>query len=182
MRVLLKEGADAATSESILVLPQLTGSMFETLSGESVSKGVVAEVDRKTVTSALNAGARSRKDEFVTAKDLQKDVKWLAKAVGEYELGSKIGLEPTPRGFMLDESEAKRINRAEGLTTGDTIAIGPTISPKTFMNARGRVVSTKGDKVEVRLDDGDRDRIQRATGKGVAEITTIPRNGVEKLA
>ncbi len=181
MRVLLKEGADAATSESILVLPQLTGATLETLSGDAVAKGVVAEVDGKTVTSALEAGARARKDEFVTAIDLRKGVNWLHKALTVYELGSKIGLKPTPRGFTLDESEAKLINRAVGLANGDTIGVGPRISPKAFMNARGRVLSIKGDKVEVKLEAGDRDRIQRATGKELPEHTTFPLACVEKV-
>jgi hypothetical protein len=181
MRVLLKEGADAATPESILVLPRLGGNTLETLTGDAVAKGVIAEVDQKTVTSALNAAARARKDEFVTTKDLQKDVKWLNKALGEYEIGSKIGLKSTSRGFTLDDSEAQRINRTEGLAEGDVIAVGPTVSPRTFMNARGRVLSINGDRVEVELDPGDRDRIQRATGKKVAEHPTFPLVCVERV-
>jgi hypothetical protein len=181
MRVLLKEGADAATSDSILVLPQGLGNTLETLAGDPVAKGLVAEVDERTVTSALNTAARSRKDEFVSAKDLQKDVRWLNKAIGEYEVGAKIGLTPTARGFALDVSEATRINRADGLAVDDEIAVGPNISPKAWMNAHGRVVSIKGGRVEVQLDPGDRDRLQRATGKEIPERPALPLGSVEKV-
>jgi hypothetical protein len=182
MRVLLKEGAHAATSDSILVPPQLRGSTLETLSGDPVSKGVLTEIDGKALTSALEAAAQARADEFISVKALLNEVRSLAKGLADYELGSKIGLKPTPRGFALDDSEARRINRAEGLTKGDTIAIGPTITPRTLMNARGRVVSIKGDKVTVELDAGDRDRFERATGKQIAEREEFPLLCVEKVA
>lgn len=182
MRVLLKEGTDSATSDSILVLPQgLSGSTLETLAGDPVAKGLVADVDSRSVTSALNAAARSRRDEFISAKDLQKDVRWLSKAIGEYEIGARIGLTPTERGFTLDVSEATRINRAEGLAVDDEIAVGPNISPKAWMNVHGRVVSINGGRVKVLLDPGDRDRLQRSTGKEIPEQTTVPLDCVEKV-
>lgn len=182
MRVLLKEGATGATSDSILVLPQSMGATLETLAGDGVPKGLLAEADERVVVSAVNAAARSRRDEFVTAKDLMKDVRWLHKATGEYEVGSKIGLKPTPRGYTLDTSEASRIDRSEGLAKGDSIAVGPNISPKAWMNAHGQVLSIDGDRVTVELDPGDRDRIQRATGKdNVPERPKLPRACVEKV-
>lgn len=182
MRVLLKEGADAATSESILVLPQALGNTLETLSGDPVSKGLVTVVGDEALTSALHVALQARADEFLSAKDLLKDLKWLHIGLGEYEAGSKVGLRPTQKGFALDDSEAIRINRAQGLAQGDTIAIGPTLSPKTYMNARGRVVSMRGDKVTVKLDAGDRDRVERATGKEVAERIKVPLLCVEIVA
>jgi hypothetical protein len=182
MRVLLKEGAAGATSQSILVLPQASGSTLETLAGDAEAKGLVAEVDERAVVSAVNAAADSRRDEFVAAKDLMGDLKWLHKAIGAYEAGSKIGLTPSPKGFTLDDSEAIRTDRAAGLAEGDTIAVGPDIRPKTYLNARGKVVSIKGDKVEVELDPGDRDRLERATAKPIAKRIKLPRVGVEKVS
>jgi hypothetical protein len=181
MRVLLKEGAEGATSDSVLVLPQLSGSTLETLAGDAVPKGLVAEVDDRMVVSAVNAGAESRRDEFIAAKDLLRDIKSLHKMLGSYEPGSKIGLTPTPEGFTLDVSEATRIDRAAGLAEGDLIVVGPNIKPKTYLNARGKVVSIEGDKVKVALDPGDRDRLQRATAKPIAERLTLPRVCVEKV-
>ena len=182
MKVLLKEGAEKATAASILVLPQLIETTLETLSGEAVSDGgIVAEADYAVVGAAINTGAKERAAQSITAKTLLKEVKWMAKALGEYEIGSKIGLHITGRGCALDDSEAKRINRAEGLSEGDVIAVGPTISPRTLMNARGRVVSISGDRVEVELEAGDPDRIERATGKELAEHTSFPLVCVEKV-
>jgi hypothetical protein len=149
MKVLLKEGADAATSETVLVLPQVSGDTLETLSGDSVPKGIVTEAGEKAITAALNVALAARKDEFISAKDLQKDLIWLNKVLADYELGSKIGLKASPSRFTLDDSEATWINRAEGLAPGDRIAVGPSVSPKTAMNAHGQVLSISRDKVLV---------------------------------
>jgi hypothetical protein len=181
MRVLLKEGAAGATPDSILVLPR-TGDTLETLTGDPVAKGLVTEVDEPTVFGALADAVRARSDEFLSAKDLKRVLKWLHKATGDYEAGSKIGLTPTPRGFVIDDSEASRIERAANLAEGDTIAIGPPIKPKTYLNARGSVISIIGDRVEVELDRGDRDRLERATGKPIPERPKIPLACIEKVS
>jgi hypothetical protein len=162
MRVLLKEGAEKPTAAGILVLPQ----EIETVSGEGVRDGgIVADADYSTVVQAVTSGAKDRAAQSVTPKGLFKLVEWMARALSAYEIGSKIGLHITGHGWALDDSEAKPINRAEGLSEGDTIAVGPTISPKRLMNARGRVVSINDKRALVELDAGDRDRIRRATGR-----------------
>jgi hypothetical protein len=62
------------------------------------------------------------------------------------------------------------------------VAIGPSVSPKVFMNARGRVEYIRCDNtVEVELDASDRDRIERATGKRVPKVRKFPRACIEKL-
>lgn len=182
MKVLLKDAAEEATATSVLIIPRRIDDAFETLSGEAVPHGFVAEADEGPLIDAINAGARERGDQFLTAKDLQKETQWMSKALAELEVGSKIGLMDKGGGTLtLDVSEAKKINRAEGLAVGDLVAIGPWISPKTIMNARGRVVSIKGDKVGVAVDAGDRDRYERLTGKQLAQRTTFPLNTIEKV-
>ncbi len=180
MKVLLREGAKKATATTILILPRLGGSTLETLAGKAVPHGIVAEADDKAVLDAVNACNRT--DEFITGRELYKAATWMYKALGEYEDGSKIGLRVTGRGNALNDSEAKRVNRTEGLAKGDTVAVGPTISPGTYMNARGRVVAVKGDKVQVELDAGDRDRLERATGKPQRKTVPFPLVCVEKVA
>ena len=64
----------------------------------------------------------------------------------------------------------------------DHVAVGPAVRPKTFFNTRGRVVSIEGDMAHVTLDPGDRDRVERATGKTVKETMSFPLEGLEKLA
>jgi hypothetical protein len=54
-------------------------------------------------------------------------------------------------------------------------------SPRAFMNAQARVLAVKGRRVEIELDAGDRDRIQRATGKEAARRPTVPLECVEKV-
>lgn len=183
MRVLLtKTDADPGPA-TILVLPQLGGSSFETLAGERVDFGFAAEVTGEPLTEAMYAGAKERDDDLTSAKDLINDVRWLHKALADYEPGSKFGLKIGPKGgYDLDDSEANRIDRAAGLGEGDDVAVGPTVRPKTFFNARGRVVSIEGDMVHVTLDPGDRDRVERATGKTVKETMSFPLEGLEKLA
>jgi hypothetical protein len=180
MRVLLKEGAEKATAATILVLPQLEGSAFETLSGEDVPRGVVAAADEKTLSAAIKAGVEKRGNDYVDTKALVKGIQWMDKALADYEQSSKIGLDVSKRGYALEDSEATPINRAEGLTEGDTVAIVPRISPKALMNARGRFLSIDGDKVEIELEAGDRDRFQRATGKRAAEHMTFYVGYLEK--
>lgn len=179
MKVLLKEGAKKATATTILILPRLNASTLETLAGEAAPHGIVTEADDKAVLEAVNACDRT--EQFILGRDLYKAAAWMYKALGQYENGSKIGLRLTGRGYALDDSQANRVNRAEGLAKGDAVVVGPTISPRTFMNARGRVVSIKGDKVQVELDAGDRDRIERATGKPQRETIPFPLACIEKL-
>ena len=183
MKVLLKDGAEEATATSVLIVPRRIDDAFETLSGEAVPHGFVAEADEGPLRAAINAGARERGDQFLTAKDLQKETQWMSKALAELEVGSKIGLTDKGGGTLtLDVSEAKKINRAEGLAVGDLVAIGPWISPKAIMNARGRVVSIEGDTVDIALDAGDRDRYERATGKPLSRQTTFHISTIEKVA
>lgn len=54
---------------------------------------------------------------------MAKDLKWLDKALADFEVGSKLGLKVKGSSYALDDSEAKRINRAEGLTKGRPRAI-----------------------------------------------------------
>lgn len=184
MRALLTKPDAEPSAETVLVLPQLGGEDFETLAGERVGFGFVAEVPGEPLTEAVYAGTKKRDDDDTTAKDLTDDVRWLHKALADYELGSKMGLSIDPRGdgYLLDDSEATRINRTEGLEEGDEVAIGPAIRPKTFFNAHGRVVSIDGDTVQVQLDPGDRDRVERGTGKTAKEVMSFPLDGLEKVA
>ncbi len=182
MKVLLKEGAENATATSILVLAQEIETTFVTLSGEAVPDGgIVAETDYPTVAQAVNTGASNHPAQSVTPRTLLKQVEWMAKALSPYEIGSEMGLHIVGHGWALDDSKATRIDRAAGLSEGDTIAVGPTISPRRFMNARGRVISINDESVLVELDPGDRDRIHRLTGKEQAEQVSFPLVCVEKV-
>ena len=182
MRVLLTDPDAEPSSATVLVFSQVGGSSFETLAGESVDAGFVAEVDGDVLTDAVYSGARERDDEYVTPKNLTDDVRRIHRALADFQPGSKFGVKMNPGGdgYTLDDTEATQINRAEGLEVGDEVAVGPSVSPKTFFNAHGKAVSITGDTVEVALDPGDRDRVARATGKTVSETISFPLAGLEK--
>jgi hypothetical protein len=181
MRVLLKEGATKASETTILVLPPLAGDEFETLSGEKASRGIVAEANSKEVVRAVGAAVKQRDDPYLNSKDLLKDLRWLNKALAEYEKGSRIGLKAKGGSYVLDESEAKFVDRAEGLAEGDAVAIGPTITPRSLTNVHGKVVSIEGDQVTIEVDAGDRDRFERSVGKGLHERITVDIRCAEKV-
>lgn len=183
MRVLLKDATKEPTAENILVSPQRTVDSFETLSGATAPFGFLADVDYETVTRAVKVGSRRRAGEFrFSIQGMAQDLRKLAEELGKYELGSKLGLRVKGDSYVLIDGEATRIDRAGGLTWEDRVAIGPLVSPKVFMNARGRVEYIRCDgTVEVELDASDRDRIERATGKRVPKVRKFPLACIEKL-
>jgi hypothetical protein len=129
---------------------------------------------------ALKAGARRRAGEFGFSGT--RDLRDLAEALVEFELDSQFCLKVKGDSYALDDSKATRIDLAERLTWEDRVVIGPSVTPKTFMNARGRVDYVNTDNtVGVELDAGDRDRIERATGEQVPMLIKFPRACIEKL-
>jgi hypothetical protein len=185
MKVLLKEGASTPTPANILIPSLSEDATFETLIGETIpsaDKGVIAEFDEASVIEAVNEAAGERDDAILTPKELVSHLRHLNKGFGNYEVGSKIGLQGTKGQVLYDNSEAVLVDRAKGLTKGDQIAVGPSIRPKAYMNARGTVVSVGGGKVEIDIDPGDRDRVERDRGKRVAERLTMPVACVEKIS
>lgn len=184
MRVLLTSTDADPTSDTILVLPQDgTGDNFETLTGDRFAAGFAAEADNALLTEAVNASARQRADEGVRAEGLAADVRWLHKALADCEPGSKIALKVERGGYVLDDSQATRIDRAKGLRVGDRVAIGPAVAArkKILVNAHGKALAIDGKQVEVEIDAGDRDRLERATGETVRETETFHIGFLEKL-
>ena len=179
MRILLREGAEHAGAASILVLPQEGETTFETLSGQAERQGIVTEFERLLVGRAIGAAFTGRGRPSRSAQTLFEWTEWMARALGPYETGSRIGLRFLRRGCALDTSQAEQIDRAPGLAEGQQITLGPPIS-ETYMNARGRVVSLRGERVEVELDAGDRERIERSTIRPLPSPMTFPRLCVER--
>lgn len=180
MRVLLKAGTEEAGASTILVLLQGGETTFETLSGEAERQGVLAEVERSAVGSAISAAVIGRGARGRSAETLLAAAEWMARALGPYEVDSRIGLHFHDRGCALDTSQARWIDRAPGLAEGELVTLGPPIS-ETFVNARGRVVSIRGEGVGVELDADDRERIERSTIRRLPPVMTFPRLCVERL-
>jgi hypothetical protein len=111
MRVLLKEGAELATVETILVVdPDLRETMLETLAGEAVRPGgFVAEVHPWTVGDAIyDAVYEGRPFGHAVDRTIE-EVAWMAGRLAPYEAGSEIVQHLTRGGCVLEFSNAKRL-------------------------------------------------------------------------
>ncbi|HKT83991.1 MAG TPA: hypothetical protein VJQ84_09180, partial [Solirubrobacterales bacterium] len=93
MRVLLKEGAAEATATTILVFLRPGGAILETLGGEPVTRGVIAEADPSTVGKAARDGIEMREDPDVRVKALLEELNWLDGFLASHRLGATIDLE-----------------------------------------------------------------------------------------
>jgi hypothetical protein len=170
---------------SPLVFP-VDGDEFIGLDRKASATGLVSEVPDKTVNRAVAAAMRrpalDPDDPFAfhESGDLKRDLRWIAKAVADVADGSRVGLKRTARGYSLDVPEGARPNRSEGIGVGTRVAVGPNISPKTAMNAHGVVDSISGKRATVTLDEGDHDRLVRATGKKYGRTMPFPLSSLER--
>lgn len=176
MRVLLKD-------DKVACLPTMSGGdKFELLNGEQVEgKVTVAEVDDaevgRQVTAALGDGRRS----YFKRSDFKRELTWQQKALANIAEGAEVGLNITGRGYSLDVPPDARVDRARGIVVGSNVAVGPSISPKTALNMHGVVKAINGTKAEVKVDDGDFDRMLRASGKKYRQPMRLPLSCLEKV-
>jgi hypothetical protein len=119
---------------------------------------------------------------FTEAKDLKRDVRWIAKRLVDVPDGTTVRLVTKGDSYGLDIPEDATPDRSEGLKVGSQVAIGPNVSPKAMMNARGKVKSIKGNRAVVELDEGDLNRIERSTGKKFRRETSMPLSTLEVVA
>lgn len=179
MRVLLKEGATETTDATILVLPVCSAGVFETLAGERVPQGIVAEADPKVVVASASSAAKERGNPFVTSKDLLMDLTWLDKELGDYEEGTRVSAQFSGGAYVLAASKRTPVESAEELAEGDAVAISPVGG---LINACGTVVSVDGKWVEVEIDPDDRARFKSRTSLLLGKRVTVSFTCVEKLA
>jgi hypothetical protein len=119
IRVLLKEGAERATAQTILsVAPTLRETVLSPLSGGGgVPGGIVAEADIWTVAEAIDTAAEGYPRISAAVRNARiEEVEWMAGILAMYEVGSRIVQHLTHSGCSLDATEARR-------------ASGPTLTP-----------------------------------------------------
>jgi hypothetical protein len=169
--------------------------------GDAVAEGIVADRPDAMVKRAITAALaeRDKADDakyggesesglgrpyspdrnWATVADVMRDVRWIGKALARLDVavGVKVGVKTTGRGSSLVLPEPTAA--AYEPKVGDRIAVGPMISPKALMNARGEVVAVNGTRATVRFNAGDLKRVQRATGKGFRPETTVPKSCLE---
>lgn len=109
MRVLLTEGAERAIAETILVLPGFVETVWTPLLAADTyrdcTEGFVAEVGVPVVVRAIRTAARHWHPGTASARRF-KEVRWMHRVLRPYVIGSRIRLEITDRGCILDCSKA----------------------------------------------------------------------------
>lgn len=135
-------------------------------------EGIVAEWPEQRVKQAVTAAAAL--SGWMEAKDFTRDLRFIAKALSNVEIGAKVGVKHTATTSRLLVPEAAR-PAAPDLKVGDRIAIGSNISPRALMNARGIVTAVNGTKVTVNLTEGDLRRVNASTSREVRNPIRIPK-------
>lgn len=168
---------------ALVTIPMLGGNEFQTLDGEIAGKtAVVDDIPQVAINTAITGALKIKVNEYFERKDFNREFKFFAKVLADVAVDAEVGLLASGRGYRLDVPEDARPNRTEGLAKGAAVAIGPHISPKALMNARGVVESLNGTKATVLLDEGDLDRVNRATGKSFSNPVKFPKTALEVLA
>lgn len=203
MKVLTNEAG------SVLMFHTDCTARFLAMDGTDCDKGIVAEVNdalvalqiRATLASAAAKMKDAEKDAvkmgpnalgipygaggpfgYVEKTDINRDIRFITRGVTDVAVGTVVGVIAKARGLTLDIPQDATPNRQAGLKVGAKIAVGPNVSPKAFINARGTVVSINGVKATVEFDAGDIDRVNRATGKNFRVQTKMHKSTLEVIA
>jgi hypothetical protein len=181
MKVLVTEVTDPIKPENILTFSYEAGAVFERIvTGEVFKgKGIIAEVGNASLAPLANRGAQ--REEFLEPGDFKSDLKFIDKVCANYKDGTEVEGEAKGGSYALHPDESGRIGGGD-LAEGDLIAVGPAVSPKALMNAHGLIVSVNGTKCAVEFDEGDLDRVNRATGKHFKNPVKMPKSALEKVA
>jgi hypothetical protein len=162
IRVLLKDGAERATAETILsVEPTLRETVLAPLSGGGgVPGGIVAEADIWTVAEAIDTAAETfpRISAAVRSARIE-EVEWLAGILAMYEVGSRIEQHLTHSGCSLDATKAKRVS-------------GPTLTPHE--RRRYEEAEERGDYGSIASRLGRLADARDATARSLEELRRRP--------
>ncbi len=177
MKVLTHEGV-------VLTLPFMCNDIppntFERLDGQGTATvGIVAEADEATVRRQIRKAAQLERV-FNTEREITNDTRFIARVLFDIPNGTEIRLEIKNAKIKLVIPPDAKPTR-EPIHAGDRIAINHRARPKTLMNAHGTVESVKGDKATIKLDESDRQRVIRATGREVETSFPAPLAILDKL-
>jgi hypothetical protein len=112
MRVLLREGADRAIAETILVLPctfmeTVWGPLLEGEAHERIDEAYVADVTVPVIARAVRAAIAGRRRPGPSAHELYRYVRFTTRLIEPYVIGSRIRMHvDTYYGCELDCSQA----------------------------------------------------------------------------
>jgi len=161
MKVLMHDG-------HVLTLPftfeSRPAGSFDVLDAEgTATTGVVSSIADATLPGLVNRAA-ARENAMATPTELMRDLRFIHQSLIDVSDGAEVGIESKRSAYRLLIPEQARTPR-ESVAEGDHCAFNAHARPKVLLNTHGVVESIKGDKATVRLDEGDRQRLIRATGK-----------------
>jgi hypothetical protein len=146
---------------------------FELMEGNGTTEvGVVAEMSESDVRRLVNGTAKFEQS-LLEPREILKEVQFIARMLYDVPLGTEIRLRSGRKGREL-VIPPEAMPEQEPVEPGDRIAVNHRVRPKAWMNCHGVVKAVKGDKADVMLDEGDRRRVARATGKELGETVKIP--------
>ncbi len=153
---------------------------FDLLDAEgTATTGVVSNTADATLPGLVNSGA-ARENAITTPAELMRDLRFIHQRLIDISDGAEVGIEHTRSGYRLlipDQARAPR----ESVDVGDHCAFNAQARPKALLNTHGVVESIKGDKATIRLDEGDRQRLIRATGKDYPANASAPISILDKV-
>ena len=117
---------------------------------------------------------------FATPRQIMNNVRFIAGRLIEVPLGIEVKVQSDGGRFKLlipDDARPKK----EPVNQGDRVAINEKVRRTAWMNTHGTVEAIEGDKATVKLDDGDRTRVMRLTGKQESATATLPVYLLDKL-
>jgi hypothetical protein len=120
---------------------------------------------------------------YVERKDLLRDVRFISKNIIDVPEGTTVKVRRSGRtAIALDIPKSALPDRQAGLRIGSKVAVGPNVTPKPLMNARGTVVGIRGVRASIDFDEGDLDRVKRATGKTFTNPVPMHKATLEVIA
>lgn len=177
MKVLTHEGV-------LLTLPftskNTPNGEFERIDGEGCAAvGVVTTIPDATVRGLIQRASRLDAA-FATARQITNDIRFFNRALIDVADGAEIRMEQKGSKVALIVPPSARPTR-QPVQVGDRIAINASVRPKAWMNCHGSVERIDGAKATIKLDEGDRQRVIRATGKDIAPTLQAPLAILDKL-
>lgn len=167
-------GLDGTTEATAGVVTEMSENIVKAQAAAAIKRDVLSEGESVPFGEYPTFA-------FITSRELMGDLRKMTKLIGETVVGTEATYVVRGSRISLSVPEGAKPDYTQGLAVGSTIVVSHNISPRTLMNARGKVVAVNGTKVSVELDEGDARRLAAATGKNFAKVN-LPKECVEVLA
>lgn len=179
MKVLVrKEAAEKPKVTDILNLAD-GGGVMKSLDGQhEATEGVVKNVTEAPIKKYL-AQKRVIDDRYEGwDKDEMREIRSFGKMLSSHDEDDTVTPEIKGLTVRIPIKERER----EPIAVGDTVAFCETAKPGYLLNARATVLAITANKVRIRMDDGDYERLKRSGKDRIAKETQAPIGIVEKVS